>query len=60
VGLPLLPLTAAVTVNACAVVMLDADGVTVTVGVIFGGTVTVTKLVPVAMLYMDELLESGV
>jgi hypothetical protein len=30
--LPLPPLTATFTVNACVVVMLDADGVTVTVG----------------------------
>jgi hypothetical protein len=34
-------LTATVTVNGCAVVMLDADGVTVTVGVVFAW-VTVT------------------
>jgi hypothetical protein len=34
VGLPFPPLTTAVTVNACAVVMLDRDGVTETAGVI--------------------------
>jgi hypothetical protein len=34
VGLPLPPLTPTVTVRGCAVVMLDDDGVTVTVGVI--------------------------
>jgi hypothetical protein len=32
VGLLLPPFTAAITVNACVVVMLDADGSTVTVG----------------------------
>ena len=31
--MPLAPLTAIVTVRVCAVVMLDKDGVTVTVGV---------------------------
>jgi hypothetical protein len=36
VGLPVPPLTAVVTVNACAVVMLVEDGVTVTVGAVFG------------------------
>ena len=35
VGLPLPPLTAAVTVRGCAVVMLDAEGVTDTVGMVF-------------------------
>jgi hypothetical protein len=49
-GLPAPPLTATVTVNACAVVMLDADGVTVTVGVIFAGLVTATVADPVALL----------
>ena len=34
VGLPFPPLTATVTVNGCAVVMLDRDGVTETVGVV--------------------------
>jgi hypothetical protein len=33
VSLPVPPLTLTVTVKACAVVMLDADGVTVTAGV---------------------------
>jgi hypothetical protein len=40
VGLPLPPFTVAVTDNACAVVMLLADGVTVIVGAILA-TVTV-------------------
>jgi hypothetical protein len=45
------PLTATVTVSACAVVMLEADGVTFTVGVVFAGVVTVTaEDVPVAAL----------
>ena len=48
VGLPVPPFTATVTVKACAVVMLDADGVTVTVGVILGATVT--EFDPVAVL----------
>jgi hypothetical protein len=30
--------------------MLDADGVTVTVGVVFAGAVTVTEFDPVALL----------
>jgi hypothetical protein len=40
------PLTVTVTENACAVVMLEADGVTVTVGVVFGAVnvaVTLSK-----------------
>jgi hypothetical protein len=41
VGLPLPPLTATVTINACAVVMLGAPGVTVTVGVLAAVPVTV-------------------
>jgi hypothetical protein len=36
VGLPLPPLTATVTVKVCAVVILDNDGVTVTLGVCSG------------------------
>jgi len=36
VGFPLPPLTATVTVSACVVGMLAADGVTVTVGVVSG------------------------
>jgi hypothetical protein len=50
VGLPVPPLTATVTLSACAVVMLEADGVTVTVGVVFAGAVTVTEFDPVALL----------
>jgi hypothetical protein len=40
--------------------MLVGDGVTVTVGVVFAGVVTVTVFDPVAELYVEELLESGV
>jgi hypothetical protein len=40
--------------------MLAGDGDTVTVGAIFGGVVTVAVFDPVALLYVDELLESGV
>lgn len=43
VGYPLPPLTAIVTVNGCAVVMLADDGVTVTVGVVLGGAFTITE-----------------
>jgi hypothetical protein len=50
VGLPLMPLTPMVTVSDCAVVMLDEPGVTVTVGVVFDGVVTVTEFDPVALL----------
>ena len=48
VGLPVPPFTVIVTINACAVVMLDVDGVTVTAGVVFE-TVTVED-VPVVLL----------
>jgi hypothetical protein len=40
--------------------MLDADGVTVTVGVVFAGLVTATATDPVALLQVAELDESGV
>jgi hypothetical protein len=50
VGFPAPLLTATVTVRVWAVVMLDADGVTFTVGVIFAGVVTVTEALPVALL----------
>jgi hypothetical protein len=40
--------------------MLDADGVTVTVGVVLVGVVTVTVADPVALLKVEELDESGV
>jgi hypothetical protein len=40
--------------------MLDEPGVTATVGVINAGEVTVTVFEPVALLYVEELLESGV
>lgn len=49
-GLPVPVMTATVTVRACAVVMLDEPGVTVTVGVIFAGLVTATGVNPVALL----------
>jgi hypothetical protein len=58
--LPLPPVTVTVTVNACAVVMLEEDGVTETVGVAFAAFVTVTEFEPVALLQVDELAESGV
>ena len=48
--MPVPPLTATVTVKGCAVVMLDADGVTVNVGVVFAAAVTVTEFDPVALL----------
>jgi hypothetical protein len=60
VGLPLPPFTETVTVRGCAVVMLDVDGVTVTVGVVLAGVVTVTVADPEALLYVEELDESGV
>src|SRR6202035_803923 len=37
------PLIVTVTFSGCTVVMLDADGVTVTVGVVLTGTVTVHR-----------------
>jgi hypothetical protein len=60
VGVPLEPETAMVTESVCAVVMLEAAGVTVTVGVTSAGAVTVTEPVPEAELYVEELEESGV
>jgi hypothetical protein len=60
VGLPLPPLTATVTARLCAVVMLDAAGVTVTVGIVFVGVFTVTAAAPDALLYVVELAVSGV
>jgi len=47
VGVPPTPI---VTDRDCNVVMLDGEGVTVTVGVVFAGFVTVTVLDPVAVL----------
>ena len=44
-----MPLTVTVTVNACAVVMLEEDGATNTVGVTIAGVVTVTEFDPVAL-----------
>jgi len=48
--LPLPPPTATATVSACVEMMLDEDGVAVTVGVIKAGVVTVIEFVPVALL----------
>jgi hypothetical protein len=56
VGTP--PVTFTVTLSADAVERLCAPGVTVTVGVIT--PLTVTLAVPEALLYFDELAESGV
>ena len=50
VGVELPPLTATETDRACVVVMFDEDGVTVTVGVVFAGVLTVTEAEPVALL----------
>jgi hypothetical protein len=44
------PLTATVTVNGCAVVMLDELGVTVIVGVVFARVTVTAEEVPVALL----------
>jgi hypothetical protein len=44
----------------CVVVMLETVRVTVTVGVMSVGAVTVTEWVPEAELYVEELDESGV
>lgn len=61
VGVPLPPITATATERLCAVVMLFENGVTVIVGVVIGwGVVTVTDVMPVALLYVDELALSGV
>jgi hypothetical protein len=60
VGLPVPPLTVTVTFNDCAVVMLVADGVAVTIGVVLAGVVTITEAEPEALLYVEELDESGV
>jgi hypothetical protein len=46
-----------VTERACSVLMFAADGVTVIVGV---RRFTVTVAVPEALVYTDELAESGV
>jgi hypothetical protein len=48
-----------VTESGCVVAMLDAPGVTVTVGVA-AVTVIEDEAVPVALPYSEELLESGV
>ena len=49
-GLPMLPLMATVTVTACAVVMLVAEGDTVTVGAIFAWVTVTVGEVPAALL----------
>jgi hypothetical protein len=48
--LPLLPPTVTLTERDCAVVTLDADGLAVTVGVVFADVVTATVAEPVALL----------
>ena len=45
-----MPATPTVTVNACAVVMVEEDGVAVTPGVVITVLVTVTGDVPVAVV----------
>jgi hypothetical protein len=58
---PPAPATVTVTFRLCEVVILGEAGVTVTVGVANGAfTVTGKVDVPEALLYFDELLESGV
>jgi hypothetical protein len=44
------PPTVTVTVNGWVVVTLDGEGVTITVGVVFAGLVTVTEFDPEALL----------
>ncbi len=56
---PALPLTATVTNKARVVVVLAEAGVAVTVGVVSGTVMTVTVALPDALLYRDELAESG-
>jgi len=53
VGLPLPPLTATVTASDCATVILDAAGVTVTVGV----TTVATKLAVTVILPFNVTLQ---
>jgi hypothetical protein len=57
-GLPDPPLIVTVTCSGCVVVMLDEPGVAAIVGVALL-TVTEPEL-PVALWYVEELLESGV
>lgn len=59
VGVPFAPDTATVTPRLCPVLMLLAAGVTVTVGFV-AGSVTEIAAVPEALVYVDELAESGV
>jgi hypothetical protein len=58
-GLPIPPFTLMDTDNDCAVVILDAKGDTITVGVVFEGTDTSTEAVPDAVLYVEEPFASG-
>jgi hypothetical protein len=50
VGVPVPPLTVTLTVRACVVLMLTADGVAVTVGVVFVAEVTASIAAPLAPL----------
>jgi hypothetical protein len=55
------PATDTATDKACEAVMLEAEGVTVTVGVTNpAGAATVTEAVPEALLNVPELALSGV
>ena len=47
-------------IGVLGVVIFVAEGVTATVGVIFAGAVTVTVADPVPLLYVVELVVSGV
>lgn len=60
IGFPLAAPAVITTLNACAVVMLVADGTTVMMGDVAGATATVTVLDPVAEVYVAEHDESGV
>ena len=59
-GFPFAALAVITTLNACAVVMLVADGATVMVGIVAGATATANVFDPVAELYVAEHDESGV
>jgi hypothetical protein len=60
VALPLGPLTLTVTFNNVEAARLCDAGLTVNVGVNWVEEVTVTSAVPVDVLYVDELVPSGV
>ena len=53
------PLTVTVTVNDCAVVMLEAEGVTDTVGVTFAGGVVVVEPPPPPQALRAKLMEAA-